>query len=159
MILVLLGTFTIEFKRPLIEIERLCKEGKLKEQVIVQNGHTSFQSEYLDIRPFMAPHELEELYQQADIIITHAGTGSIVRGVKLGKKVIAIPRLSSKGEHVDDHQLEILKQFSDMGYVLPWNENDNLEILLERIEQFFPKKYVSNKITIINYLKDYIDSL
>jgi len=66
---------------------------------------------------------LLELYDRASLIITHAGTGSLIKGVKKGKKVIAIPRLVKLGEHIDDHQLEILNEFVQMEYVIPWNEN------------------------------------
>src|SRR4051794_12163679 len=111
MILVLLGTFSIEFPRPLIEIEKLCKEGKITEEVIVQSGHTKYESPYFRIVPFMDIDTLNNLYNKARIIITHGGTGSMLNGIKLGKTVIAIPRLRKNGEHIDDHQLEIVEVF------------------------------------------------
>jgi UDP-N-acetylglucosamine transferase subunit ALG13 len=94
MILVLLGTFPTAFKRPLVEIDRLCREGKINEKVIVQSGHTQFESEFLEMRPFIAPDELTGIYKEARIVITQAGTGSLLKGMKLHKKIIAIPRLA-----------------------------------------------------------------
>lgn len=86
MILVLLGTFPATFNRPLVEIHSLCKRGIIDEKVIVQNGHTRFESELLQLRPFIPPDELTELYKEARLVITQAGTGSLIKGMKLNKK-------------------------------------------------------------------------
>lgn len=159
MILVLLGTFHIEFHRPLLALQKLCEEGKLSEQIIVQSGYTQFTSPFFEIRPFLSPDALDELYDSASLIITHAGTGSIIKALKKNKKVIAIARLFKNGEHIDDHQLEILNEFASSGYILPWHENDSIEQLLDEIKYFEPKPYISKKRNIIEFLKTYIDNL
>lgn len=159
MILILLGTFQIEFKRPLIEIEKLCIQNNLTEELIVQCGHTKYTSPYFKMLPFIEPAALDLLYDKARIIITHAGTGSIIKGLKMRKKVIAIARLRKFGEHIDDHQLEILTEFATSGYLLPWNENDSIKQILLKAEHFKPMVYVSRKENILNYLQNYIDSL
>jgi UDP-N-acetylglucosamine transferase subunit ALG13 len=159
MIIVLLGTFPTAFKRPLIEIEKLCKKGLITEEVIVQSGHTQFDSEYLKMRPFISPDELTELYKQARVVITQAGTGSLIKGMKLNKKIIAIPRLAKYGEVVDDHQEEILHEFTKQNYILPWTEDIALEEVLSKIDDFKPSPYVSTKQNIIDHLEGYINSL
>lgn len=40
-----------------------------------------------------------------DVLVTHAGIGSIVSGLSLGKPVIVMPRTRALGEHRNDHQL------------------------------------------------------
>ncbi len=109
--------------------------------------------------PFVEPKVLDRWYDDARIVITHAGTGSIIKGIKKGKKVIAIARLKKNGEMVDDHQLEILNEFALSGYILPWNEHDSLEQILMDINLFRPKVYRSQKDKILTYLQDYIDNL
>jgi UDP-N-acetylglucosamine transferase subunit ALG13 len=159
MILVLLGTFPIPFERPLRELDRLCAHGLITEDVIVQNGYTDFTSVHLTLRPFIAPDQLLGLYERANLIITHAGTGSLIKGIKRGKTVIAVPRLLKLGEHIDDHQMEILNEFVKMQYVIPWMEEDNLEDLLEESKTFSPRPYISKKKQIVDYLTDYLDQL
>ncbi|GGW79597.1 PssE/Cps14G family polysaccharide biosynthesis glycosyltransferase [Salegentibacter mishustinae] len=159
MIIVLLGTFPTAFKRPLIEIEKLCKKGLITEEVIVQSGHTQFDSEYMKMRSFISPDELTELYKQARVVITQAGTGSLIKGMKLNKKIIAIPRLAKYGEVVDDHQEEILHEFTKLNYILPWTEDIALEEVLSKIDDFKPSPYVSTKQNIIDHLEGYINSL
>lgn len=159
MIIVLLGTFPTTFVRPLVEIDRLCRKGIIKERVIVQSGHTQFDSDYLEMRPFIHPDELTELYQEARVVISQAGTGSLIKGLKLNKKIISIPRLAKYGEVVDDHQVEILQEFTRLKYLLPWTEDISLETVLNKIDTFEPSPYVSTKQKIIDYLDDYINSI
>ncbi|MGB5553486.1 MAG: PssE/Cps14G family polysaccharide biosynthesis glycosyltransferase [Flavobacteriaceae bacterium] len=159
MILVTLGTFPTEFTRPLIELERLLEQGLIKEEVIVQNGHTPFESKFMTLRPFMSPDEITELYKKARVIISHAGTGSLIKGIKLEKKVIAVARLSKYNEMVDDHQVELLDTFTELNYIYPWYETDQLNDILNAIDSFEPSPYISKKEVIINYLDDYINSL
>jgi len=159
-ILVLLGTFVTDFKRPLVEIERLCEAGIISEEVIVQSGYTVMDNcRHIKMRPFIKPDDLTELHHQARIVITHAGAASIISAVKLKKKVIAIARLSKYHEHVDDHQLEILEELSRLNYILPWHDHVPLETILSKVEDFSPKEFVSDKSRMINYLIEYIDSL
>ena len=127
--------------------------------MIVQSGHTQFDSEYLKMRPFISPDELTELYKQARVVITQAGTGSLIKGMKLNKKIIAIPRLAKYGEVVDDHQEEILHEFTKLNYILPWTEDIALEEVLNKIDDFEPSPYISTKQNIIDHLEGYINSL
>lgn len=160
MILVLMGTFDIEFRRPLEEIRKLCLDGTINEEVIVQSGYTTIDAiRLMVVKPFIDPDELLELHKKARIIITHAGTGSLIKAITLKKKVIAVARLAKFSEHVDDHQLEILAEFEKLKYVLAWRENTSLKEVLERIDDFTPSEFVSNKPAIMNFLLDYIDSM
>nr|WP_294901011.1 PssE/Cps14G family polysaccharide biosynthesis glycosyltransferase [uncultured Pedobacter sp.] len=159
MILVLLGTFTIEFSRPIIAIENAIKGGDIKEEVIVQAGHTKFSSEFLTVRSFIEPKELDELYERAEIIVTHGGVGSILRSFRMNKKIIAIPRLYKFKEHVDDHQLDILEEFSKLNYLIYWHENDKFSDVLAKARQFQPSPFVSTKKDLEGFLINYIDNL
>lgn len=159
MILVLLGTFKINFSRPLFAIEKAAIEYHYDQAVIVQAGHTAFKSDVLNIRTFIDSDELNNLYQEAEIIVTHAGVGSILKAFKMKKKIIAIPRLYKYHEHVDDHQLDILEEFAKHNYLIPWNEHDNFNELVERAKNFTPVPYASNKQDLEQYLINYIEQI
>ena len=60
MILVTLGTQDKSFKRLLDSIEKEIKKGTIKEEVIVQAGHTKYKSKYMKILDFLQPEELEK---------------------------------------------------------------------------------------------------
>lgn len=159
MILVLLGTHELPFNRLLEEIETNIRNGTITDNVIAQVGHTDFSSDLMTIRDFISFDEMEKLYQEADLIITHGGTGSIITGIKNAKKVIASARLKKYGEHNDDHQLEIIDVFVENGHILSWDENDTLNNILKKIESFNPKPYESKRQQLIDYLVDYIEGI
>ena len=53
-------------------------------------------------------------------------TGVIIGAVKQGKKVIAVPRLASYGEHVDDHQVQLLREFDGMNLICACYDSEKL---------------------------------
>lgn len=63
---------------------------------------------------FSIGKKFSQIMDKAEIVITHGGTGAIIGAVKKGKKVIAVPRLARYGEHVDDHQLQLVGQFKEL---------------------------------------------
>ena len=65
---------------------------------------------YKVIGDFMPPDELIKLIKKADMIITHAGPGTLYLIAQHSRVMpLIIPRLSVLKEHVDDHQLYFAK--------------------------------------------------
>jgi UDP-N-acetylglucosamine--N-acetylmuramyl-(pentapeptide) pyrophosphoryl-undecaprenol N-acetylglucosamine transferase len=60
---------------------------------------------------------MRALMRAADIVITHAGVASIVDAVRTGHRPIVVPRRQHLGEHVDDHQLQIVNVLEEIGIV------------------------------------------
>ncbi len=157
MILVTLGTQDKEFSRLLKQIDKEISIGTIKEKVIVQAGYTKYQSDNMEIFDLVSPEKLSELTSQARIIITHGGAGSILDGIKKGKIVIAAARLKKYKEHTNDHQKQIIKEFTDKGYILELRDFAKLGKILEKAETFKPKKYISNTDNMINLIDNYIE--
>ncbi len=158
MILVMLGTQNNSFHRLLEEIDKLIKNGQIKENVVVQAGYTKYESTNMKIFDFISSDELNKLEQQADCIITHGGVGSIIGSIEKNKKVIAVPRLKQYGEHVNDHQLDIVQSFDKLGYIIGITDVSQLGDALQQIETFEPKKYIQNTGKIISIVQDFIDN-
>lgn len=158
MILVTLGTQDKSFERLLEAIQREINNGNIKEEVIVQAGHTKFNSPNMKIFDLIPMDEFDELIKSCDLLITHGGVGSIITGLKNNKKVIAAARLKKYGEHTNDHQLQIISNFSEAKYILALNDFDNLGQVLKDAKKFKPKKYISNTENMINTVTNYIDN-
>ena len=97
--------------------------------------------------------------EKSDLIITHAGTGSVIPPLKLGKKVIVVPRLEKYKEHLDDHQLELRDVFTSAGYTLSANSKEELIDALEHIETFTPKVFKSNNSYVNQLVIDFIEGI
>ena len=113
----------------------------------------------MKIFDFMPIDDFNELYSKADLIITHAGESSIIMGLEQGKKVIAAARLAKYGEHVNDHQLQILDSFVQEGFILPLDDFDKLNEVIEQIKKFTPKEYKSNNKNFIDLLEKEIEKM
>ena len=157
MILVLLGTQNNSFHRLLEEIDNLIKKGIIKEEVIVQAGYTKYETQNMEQFDLIDSKQLEELQQKARIIITHGGVGSIISSIKKGKKVIAVPRLHKYGEHVNDHQKEIVETYNKKGYIIGVKGVGGLEKALTKVKDFEPKPLQSNNQKMLNLISDFID--
>lgn len=157
MIFVTVGTQDKQFKRLLEEVERLIKNGRIIDTVIAQIGNTKFKtdldSKHMHLIEFTTPREIESIIQNADFIITHGGVATIIEALNMGKKIIAVPRLKKYKEHVNDHQLQIIENFSKSGYIIGTTGVEQIEEALEKVQEFEPKKYKSNNEAFVYELE------
>jgi UDP-N-acetylglucosamine transferase subunit ALG13 len=156
LILVVLGTHELPFTRLLEEVERLKREGHITEEIIVQAGHTKYESDLLNIKPFVNYEVMDQLMEDARIVITHAGTGSVISALKKGKKVIAAARLKKYGEHNDDHQLQLLSIFLEQKHILSWGEGEELRKVIEKTANFEPVPFKSGKEQMFSILNNFL---
>ena len=159
MILVLLGTQNNSFHRLLEEVERNIENKTIQEEVVVQSGYTKFESKNMKIIDLMSKEELAKYQDKASLIITHGGVGSIVSSIEKGKKVIAVPRKHEYGEHVNNHQKDIIELFDKKGYIIGIKEVDKLEQALKTVENFEPKEYKHDNTKMLKIISDYIDKI
>ena len=158
MIFVTLGTQDKPFNRLLEALEYQIDLGNIKEDVIVQAGLTKYESAKMKIFNLVSHDEFEKYIKEARIVITHGGVGSIITALKHEKKVIAAPRLAQYGEHVNDHQLQILKCFEKKGYILPLYDFNDFDKVLKNIEGFSSQKYISNSASFNIFVEKLINS-
>ena len=157
MILVTLGTQDKEFTRLLKAIDREIKNGVITDKVVVQAGCTKYESENMEMFDLIPANEFDEYIKKADLIITHGGAGSILTAVKNNKKIIAAARLAKYKEHTNDHQRQIIKEFSEQGYILELKDFNKLGKLIQKSKSFKPKKFTSNTKNMIKLVSDYIE--
>ena len=154
MILVTLGTQDKKFYRLLEAIQKQIDNGNIKDEVVVQAGYSSdFKSKSMKIFDLISMSEFDELMKKCDLLITHGGVGSIISGLKNNKKVIAAARLKEYFEHTNNHQLQIIENFSNQGYILSLNDFDKLDDVLKKSKNFKPKKYKSNTNSFIDKIR------
>lgn len=94
--------------------------------VRLQYGCTSGEYENWDANETISTRQFIENVRWADLVILHAGVGSALNILDEGKAPALLVRLSSRGEHVDDHQEQIARALSERGLaVVP--DLDNLD--------------------------------
>ncbi|HAB66934.1 MAG TPA: hypothetical protein DCE23_06160 [Firmicutes bacterium] len=157
MILVTLGTQDKPFRRLLEEIEKEIDNGNIKDKVVVQAGCTKYNTDKMEIFDLIPIEEFDKLMKKCDLLITHGGVGSIITGLKNNKKVIAVPRLAKYGEHINDHQTQIIDKFNEAGNIIGIKDVDELATALKKVKDFKPNKYVSNTNKMIELVEKLID--
>ncbi len=157
MIFVTLGSQKFQFNRLLKAVDKLVKDKIITDEVFAQTGYSDYEPENYKFKQFVDRDEFADVMKKADIIITHGGTGAIIGAVKKGKKVIAVPRLAKFGEHVDDHQLQLVEQFTEMNLICQCNDCERLGEALEYVKKTEFEKYVSNTDRIIKSIEDFIE--
>lgn len=156
MIFVTLGSQKFQFDRLLRELDRLIEAGVITQSVFAQTGYSTYAPRHFAAQAFLDRESFGAKMQEAELVITHAGTGAIIGAVKAGKKVIAVPRLSQYGEHVDDHQTQIIDQFNEMDLILGLSDVAQLEAALSEIPNRQFQSYVSNTHRIIADIEGFL---
>ena len=152
MIFVTVGSQKFQFNRLLQYVDELIEEGIIEEEVIAQVGYSDYVPKNYEYTQFLTQEEFKKNMEKASIVITHGGTGAIITALRNKKKVIAIPRLSEFGEHVDDHQLEIVTVFSKKNYILEVVDIIQLREALNNIYISDLSRFVSNSEKFLSNL-------
>lgn len=159
MILVTLGTQDKKFYRLLDAIDEQIKNGNIKDEVIVQAGCSAdYKSNHMKIFDLIPFDEFDDLIQKCDLLITHGGVGSITTGLKYSKKIIAAPRLKKYNEHTNDHQIQIIENFNNAGYLKALFDFKDLGVILKQMDKFKPKKYKSNHMRFVKLIEDIVNN-
>lgn len=157
MIFVTLGSQKFQFNRMLVEIDRLIEKGKITDEVFAQIGASDYKPKNFKYKDFLTQDEFKDYMKNANLVITHAGTGAIVTALKNDKLVIAIPRLARFGEHVDNHQIQIIDEFKELNFIEPVYEIEQLSDALELVKKNKYNKYISNTKNIIRDIEGFIE--
>ena len=157
MILVTLGTQDKTFVRLLEKINQLIDQGLIQDKVIVQAGFTKYSSDNMEIFDLIPQDEFNNLMFKADLVITHGGVGNIISALEKNKKVIAVPRLAKYGEHINDHQTQIIAKFNDLGYIIGLQDVDELDRPIKEVKKFNPQKFVHDNSKMLNLVSKLID--
>lgn len=155
MIFITVGTQPNGFERCLKEVEKLIDKFGIEEEIVAQIGHTNFETSRFKTIKFTGEVEYENLIENANVVITHAGSGAIFKSIAHGKKIIAMARLHEYNEMVDNHQLELVEKLTKDGYII--DGSHSLIKAWEKLENFVPRKN-DFKCTIPEVLGKCIDN-
>ena len=102
------------FDRLIKAVDLWASENKHK-NVFAQIGKTNLRPRHINWTEFLPPQVFEEKLKQAQIIISHAGRGTILNALYHSKPIIVMPRLFHFHEQRNDHQLATARSLSRLG--------------------------------------------
>ena len=159
MIFITLGSQKFQFNRLLREVDKLIESGHIKEKVFAQIGYSDYKPVNYEYKEFLDRHEFKCMIDRCEKVITHGGTGAIINALKKEKYVIAVARRKEFGEHVDNHQLQIVKQFTEMKFIESVYRIEELPEAINNIEKLEVKKYISNTSNIIGSIELFLNNI
>jgi UDP-N-acetylglucosamine transferase subunit ALG13 len=86
-------------------------------EVLAQTGQTECHYPHLIATPHMDQKRFADNVARAQVIVAHAGMGTILTAIEIGKPVILMPRRADLGEHRNDHQRDTAAEMSALANV------------------------------------------
>lgn len=146
LILALLGTNPYNFSRLAEAVDRYA--GESGEEIFIQLGHTDYLPQHAKYERFLNKDDLLKKVNEADIVITQGGFGSIADCLRENKKVVAVPRKPALKEAPDDQE-ELVRELEKLGRLLAVYEIEKLPETVEKAKAFEPQRYGKHKIGIL----------
>jgi UDP-N-acetylglucosamine transferase subunit ALG13 len=117
---------TLPFDRLVSLVAELKAKGDIPERVIIQTGKGGIAPPGLETYESLSFNEMQAQLRKADIVVCHAGTGSLITALREGCRVVVVPRRPDRKEVYDDHQTEIAESFAARGLIGVANGSDEL---------------------------------
>jgi len=106
-----------------------------RHDVFAQVGEGGAEPAHLAYRQLLTPDEFEEKVAAADLLIAHAGMGSILTALRAGKPILVMPRLGDLRETRNDHQVATARRLGAMGKVAVAMDTEELLAKLDRLDE------------------------
>ena len=162
MIFVTVGTHEQPFTRLVEYMDRWASSHD--EEVLIQTGFTPYEPVNCRWQKLFPQQEVYKLNEQARIIVTHGGPSCYIDSLRIKKVPVVVPRRHVYGEHIDDHQLEVGREFSKRyGNIILIEDIDELGKVLENYDEISApmrdKGFVPHSREFCRSLSDIVDKL
>lgn len=147
----MVGTGPDSFDRLVKPLDELV--GNRGWDVFVQLGHTRCEPVHCRFERFVERDTLMRMVEEAELVITQGGYGSIRDALRYDKPIVAVPRYPSLHE-APDHQDEMVRAMEQQGYLIGVYDVAHLEAAIERARGFVPAPRPASAIPAM--LADYV---
>lgn len=160
LIFVTVGSRPYPFDRLFRKLDDLYELGIITDSMFAQTGTSTYKPKHYEHKDFITQEKFDEMINAADIVVSHGASGSIMKALNAGKKVILVTRLEKYGEHINDHQIQNNEAFSSNHYALMADlELENLgecyRIIVEKTTEFIQWEN-KDPMAIINMIDQFI---
>lgn len=103
--------------------------------VFAQIGPGAWRPRHVEWVEFMSPADFESRASTADMLVSHAGMGSILTALEMARPIIVLPRRASLGEHRNDHQLATARWLRALGKIIVAFDEGELRARLDNLAE------------------------
>jgi len=125
---------TEPFDRLVKTIDQWAQTRRTGAEVSIQLGNGAYKPKACQYVRFLAPTDYMRYFARSQLIISHAGIGTIITALEAHKRIIVLPRLLERGELLSEHQLATVRHLNNKQVIVAESEHDlvaRLDRLLE----------------------------
>jgi UDP-N-acetylglucosamine transferase subunit ALG13 len=76
-----------------------------RDDVFAQIGNGTYEPKHMKWTRKLDQLDFARTVQESELIVAHAGMGSVIMADQYSKPIVLLPRIMEQGEHTTDHQL------------------------------------------------------
>ena len=149
---------TLPFDRLVRAVAAAKAGGAIPETVIIQTGVGGHRPGAIETHETLPFETMLAHLRDADIVVCHGGTGSLITALRQGCRVVAMPRAFAAGEHYDDHQAEITRAFAARGLIEIAQSSEDFTAALQRVRARPPVTATSDPAELVRYLREVLSA-
>jgi len=127
------------FDRLVQSVDEMVGNKLITDTVVAQIGDGKYEPKHMAFDRYLAKPEYDQRVMEAEILVAHAGAGTIALALKHGKRLLVVPRRGEFREHVNDHQVVTARKYEEMGYVLVAQNMTDIPMKLAALRDFQPR--------------------
>jgi len=154
MIFVMVGTHNLGFDRLVKKMDEIGG----KEKVVMQIGTTAYVPKNAEYFDFAGLKNIYEFIEEADVVVTHGGIGSISDTLAYGKPMVIVPRLKKFDEHTNDHQLDLAEEIEKEERAVMVLDIDKIEVAIKEAKATSARKKIEGN-NVVDIINDYLRSI
>lgn len=94
-------------------------------EVFAQIGLTDFVPRHMEWEKLLDPVRYAEVFAKAEVVVSHAGMGTVISAAEQGKPLLLLPRLGALRETRNDHQVATARWLAERpGIWVAMSENE-----------------------------------
>lgn len=133
MIFVTVGS-QMPFDRLILAVDAWAAE-RNRTDVVAQIGDTDLVPTAIEFHTRLPPAEFERYVADADVVVAHAGMGSILTALRVGTPILVMPRHGALRETRNDHQIATAERLLAQGKVAVAVDEHDLADRLDELDQ------------------------
>ena len=110
-----------------------------RDDVFAQIGDTDWRPAHIAWTEFLQPPEFARRFAESEVVVAHAGMGTILSALQLEKPIVVMPRRASLGEVRNEHQFATARHLSVLGKINVAMDETELRGKLSSLHQLQPR--------------------
>lgn len=131
-----------------------------RSDLFAQIGPSNFKPRHMEWTQELRPAEFRKRMMDATAIVAHAGMGTILNALELGKPLLVMPRRGDLRETRNNHQIATAKRFEEQGRLAVVYDESALSEKLDHLTLLKPSEPIDHRASseLLERLRNFVDS-